>query len=476
MTTGWLVDAITSRSKGSAEPRDPERTISIGIGRMAREFIKSGAPVGAQRLTAVAVARNLWGAGYDVEAAAEALWAGLQQNNDPARDPWTWDEALAIARDVYASEPAPLKPLARADIVRDTGIAHAPVLIARDGAKEQPARTFRALDVDEWLADDEDDDFEIVIGDGGDGAILTLDGKGAIAGGPGIGKSNMVLRLGRCLAEGAPFLNMPIPMPRRVLDLATEGSRRGYKRRIEKVWEGASPEARARWRMTLAPMHLRDDLDAIEALIAEHKPEVLIVDSLRNAHSANENDSQQMTDEVTRILDGIAARHRCAVVLVHHSRKADPKTRIDDPISSIRGTTAFTAWLSFALVLTPKARTPDTLVATWAKVRDAEERLPDLEVEFVRSTIDFKASARSEETSVEDLILTAVFHAGELKKAEIIERVKPQTGAGARRIAEAVVALKRAGKLASFIAPADQRSRAETYYLPETQTGFEEDQ
>jgi hypothetical protein len=105
----WLADAIASPATTDREAVTSNGNIPLGM--MAREFVKDGAPLGEQRDTAVRVARNYWGAGVDEDEAVEAIWQGLQQNNDPERDPWTWDEARAIVRSVYTSDPPPLKEI-----------------------------------------------------------------------------------------------------------------------------------------------------------------------------------------------------------------------------------------------------------------------------------------------------------------------------------------------------------------------------
>lgn len=111
----WVEEALqTKRVPGTAVEPDTE----IPLGNAAREFVVQGAPIGEQRQTAVKVARNYWGAGYGVEEAAEALWAGLQRLNDPAREPWTWEDAWSIAQDIYTKPPSsPPQPRESCEII-----------------------------------------------------------------------------------------------------------------------------------------------------------------------------------------------------------------------------------------------------------------------------------------------------------------------------------------------------------------------
>ena len=96
--------------------QQPSRPVSSdGRGRLGRptlEFVANGAPMGEQRSRAVAAARAYLSAGYAVEQTAAALWRGLQVSpQDPEREPWTYNDALAIARDLSTRPPTTPTPL-----------------------------------------------------------------------------------------------------------------------------------------------------------------------------------------------------------------------------------------------------------------------------------------------------------------------------------------------------------------------------
>jgi hypothetical protein len=55
-------------------------------------------------------------------------------------------------------------------------------------------------------------------------------------------------------------------------------------------------------------------------LIAEHRPDMVVLDPLVELHSAEENDNVRLRAVVAR-LRALAQLHNCAVVLVHHGRK-----------------------------------------------------------------------------------------------------------------------------------------------------------
>jgi hypothetical protein len=336
---------------------------------------------------------------------------------------------------------------------------------------EVATQAFEAKSLDALLAE-EDEQLDVVISDGADGATLTADGKGFVAGPTGVGKTNLLLRLTRCLCEGSAFLGLAIPQPRRVLYLALEGSERGMRRRLRKVWAGADPEARQRFSLAQITFSLAsdDDLNRLEALLYSVRPQVLIIDPLRNAHPFDENASHDAA-RLTGILDGIIARHHCAIICAHHDRKRPPFVRRDTGTDRVRGSTALTGWLSFCLSIDPDPKTPDLLLAEWTKTRDAELPLPSLVLEFDRDTLDFIPSDRAPGGKVsDDTILNAVFHAGgTIRGPDLVRGLVQGCGAGERSVRERIRALGKEGKLIDFVAEADRVTRAKSYRLTDSE-------
>lgn len=319
----------------------------------------------------------------------------------------------------------------------------------------------------EGLLDETDEALEALIGDGGDGAVLTRDGKGFVAGPTGVGKTNLLLRLSRCLCEGSPFLGLPIPQPCRVLYLALEGSRRGTRRRLRKVWTDADADTFQRFTLAFISLNLAngDDLQRLEALLEAAQPEVLIIDPLRNAHPWDENASQEAA-RLTSILDALIARYHLAIICAHHDRKRPPFVRRDAGTDRVRGSTALTGWLQFCLSLDPDPKTPDTLVAEWTKTRDAEVALAPLVLDFDRDTLDFLVSERAPGGKVsEEAVLNAVAeNGGSFRGPELLAAFQEGSGASQRSIRERLRELVKGGKLIQY--EADPKSRALTYALP----------
>lgn len=110
----WLLEMIrpTATSPEKSDGCHIQNSVRLPVGRRTLAFIAQGAPIGEQRLRAVAAARNLLSAGYSIEAAAEAIWQGLKASDwAPARGPWTEEDALKIVADLARKPAPPPRPL-----------------------------------------------------------------------------------------------------------------------------------------------------------------------------------------------------------------------------------------------------------------------------------------------------------------------------------------------------------------------------
>ncbi len=335
--------------------------------------------------------------------------------------------------------------------------------------RTEAAESFPSRGLDEVLAA-RDLPLDVVISDGGDGAILTTEAAGCIAGPTGAGKTNMLLRLSRCLCEGSEFLGQAVPRPRRVLYLMLEGSPRAIRRRLLKVFDGAADETRKRFRIAHPTLNLADaeDVSRLYALIALDRPEILILDPLREAHPWDENDSAVMK-KLTSILTAIIIRFGCGIVLAHHDRKRPPFVRRDAGTDRLRGSTAFTGWLSFALAIDRDPAKEDRLIAEWVKTRDAETTLERLALDFDRKTLDFVISERAPEGKVsDDAIFTAIYHAGgSIRGTNLIRGFVEGCDVSERWVRKRIRQLVEDRQLEEYIAADDKRTNAKSYRLPD---------
>lgn len=341
------------------------------------------------------------------------------------------------------------------------------------GGTKADAEPFAATSLDELLAGNDDEtEGEVIISDGGEGSVLARDGKMAVAAATGVGKTNLIMGvISRSLVEAKPFLGLDVPKPQTVLFVALEGSTRNLRRRLRKVWAGSG--AAVRERFTLAKLDRLDLMDPaqlsrFDALIAEVRPTVLIIDALRYAHNLDENDNTAMS-LLTAVLDGIIARHHCALIVAHHDRKRPPFTKRDTGTDRVRGATAFTGWLTSCLSLDRDPSGTDRFLLEWTKTRDAEEALQPLALDFDRTTLSFTIAERNADGAVSaDTILTAVWRdGGSVRGPDLIRGFVDGMGARERSVRDAVRALVKAGRLVEFIADEDQKAGAKSYRLPD---------
>jgi len=206
------------------------------------------------------------------------------------------------------------------------------------------------------------------------------------------------------------------------------------------------------------------------------RPDVLIIDPLRNAHPWDENKSDEMA-QLTAILDGIIARHICAIVVAHHDRKRSAFAKFDVGTDRVRGSTALTGWLSFCLSIDPDVK-KDRLVLTWTKTRDAEDALDPLVVDFDRETIDFIVNdeAAPQGKVPDESILNAVFRAGGggIRGTDLIAAFVQGAGVSERWIRERIRALVKDNRLEDFI-PSEEKYNAKWYRIRDVDEAFEEE-
>ena len=186
-----------------------------------------------------------------------------------------------------------------------------------------------------------------------------------LAGREGQGKSMLALALAAAIGHGSTIAGIECSRGRVLVVDAENGEREAHRRvRGLGVRPGALVYAEA------DGFNLRAHLAQLDALLAEHRPDVLVLDSFRSlAPGLDENDSAPV-EATLGPLRGLARRHDCAVLLLHHASKAS---------DGYRGSTAIGAAVEIGFTLArerddPRARTRRRLT-NW-KCRLAPESEP----------------------------------------------------------------------------------------------------
>lgn len=154
---------------------------------------------------------------------------------------------------------------------------------------------------------------------------------------PGVGKSWLASDLGLAVASGRPFLGHPVPEPGRVLYVDAENGEHLALRRLRQL--GGRPEdVGDRLRYSTEPLILTRTLDVarFRATLEQHRPDLVIVDTLASHAPGAEVDTEGMAGFLAAVW--IASRSAgAAMLLLHHLRKGLQGAGKDDPLDSLRG-------------------------------------------------------------------------------------------------------------------------------------------
>ena len=151
---------------------------------------------------------------------------------------------------------------------------------------------------------------------------------GFIVGEPGVGKTQMAIGMGMTLAAGHDFLRWQnVAGPKKVLFLSLEMAHPMLKMFIPKIvqdFSGDMPEISSGFKV--APLGITIPFDTpvghayIESLIEEHRPEIVIIDSLQRLTYQSMSDEVSMKTMMDK-LDQLRKRYKFSLIVIHHSRK-----------------------------------------------------------------------------------------------------------------------------------------------------------
>ena len=166
--------------------------------------------------------------------------------------------------------------------------------------------------------------------------ILPVGGTLLLYGDPKVGKSFAALQLAAALATGSDWLGFPVPTAVKVVYIQLDTPRSLWIDRVSRLNASGLPtdvvfysdrELLQTWPFNiLDPLHqrvLRETLDEV-------KPDVVILDTLREAHRGDENDSTDMQNVLSHLTSIVKP---AALILVAHGKKAS----IENPASLING-------------------------------------------------------------------------------------------------------------------------------------------
>lgn len=213
-----------------------------------------------------------------------------------------------------------------------------------------------------------------------------------LAGAPGSNKSWIVYDALRAMLRGEPWLNIPVVTddePRRGLVLNFDNPAAEFARRMKRMGFRGDDAVRVH-SVGMSNVAIDGDIpmllqlpaafEQLMAMIAWWRPHMIVVDSLRQAHTGDESNSLHMG----RVMACLRAftHYGAAVVVIHHSGKPQQGPQGDsvlDDIHLARGSSEIIAALDTLIVM-------DGTMLRWAKTRgwratDEDGRpMPALEV------------------------------------------------------------------------------------------------
>jgi len=230
----------------------------------------------------------------------------------------------------------------------------------------------------------------------GDGLICGGD-LAIFAGQPGLGKSRLALEMSVAMTKGEPWMGLPTAgVPVRVGYLALEfDNYRWIQRCVQVFGDGRVPKGKAELLEAFRGLELgrpgcslhwatRQQMDggvnltshrgatallhAIEALSLN----MVVVDALSRSMGGRE-EKNEVISEMTVHLDDVRYATNCAILLIHHEKKVDDRSKADR-LSLVRGGTRFTTDVNTIITVT---RTPSRMrVINFDKANYAREPEP----------------------------------------------------------------------------------------------------
>jgi|GEM_PF-6285848 len=202
--------------------------------------------------------------------------------------------------------------------------------------------------------------------------IMGEETGGIWGGAPNVGKSFLTVAAARSIAAGSSFLGHFDTSQHTVLVVDEESHLRGIISRA-RMFEKAEPLGRDLPLHFAVGLGLRVDATPsamaavlqLEALIAKHRPGLVICDSLTRVHTANENSAPEMASVFYNVKQLMHA-YGCSFLFTDHTRK---KGLINDVEETLRGSTEKRAWADSIVAVEASDQGRDQLVVTHTKSR-----------------------------------------------------------------------------------------------------------
>lgn len=190
-------------------------------------------------------------------------------------------------------------------------------------------------------------------------------------------KTFLTLAISYAVALGNPFLDKFDAKKGKVIYLDKENGIAIMKKRTEMLRHGMNINGEKIDIGFICFSQIKLDklggVAAIESVIKEHKPHLLIVDTYRRSVSFDENDAGKVSTLFVDTLRPIVEKHNTSILLIHHNRKSSGHSEVADEMDEMRGSSDLA---NYADIILKTERRGKSLVLKQLKNRNAEEELP----------------------------------------------------------------------------------------------------
>jgi hypothetical protein len=193
-----------------------------------------------------------------------------------------------------------------------------------------------------------------------------------LAGEEGCGKSMLAMNLGLAVAVGAKkFLCWDIDKTGKVLYLNYELYNEDFAGRFKKMYEGCSMQGNIENILApIKPLQLSESWDALNELILNEKPCLIIIDCFYFAHSEDESSNTKMKAIMKKLLS-VRDQYNTCVLVIHHTRKGTQNSKLHNDL--MRGAGVFGAATDTVLMMRRSQKQHNVRIIKVTKNRHAAD-------------------------------------------------------------------------------------------------------
>lgn len=189
--------------------------------------------------------------------------------------------------------------------------------------------------------------------------LMSVGGFGLIVGSPGVGKTQLGIRMALAVSKGESFLHWEnVTGPKKVVMLSCEMNGPSLKHLMSAMtdvdWEEHESNLIIYPSGEGLPFDTPEGRKYLESILKEQKPDVLFVDSLGQISSKSLSDDDSVR-ELTKYFAYLRRSYNLTFYTIHHNRKSQVKGQVGDTLDDTYGSRFLSSDPDFILNMTEKA-------------------------------------------------------------------------------------------------------------------------